>query len=359
MDETSPQITFDSINGYCNYCIEYYVTAKKALKPYSQLKGIINKIKKERRNEDYDCLIGISGGFDSSYTAYLTHSLGLRALLTHFDNGYDAHEGLHNIKSIIENTGWDYEYRTMNQNEFVDLQLAYLKSGVKNFEVISDHAIKTSVYEVAVEFGIPYMIKGNNWVTEGILPSSWGYRHTDLTNIKDIHRKHGNIPLNTFPQMSVLKWIWRDKIQGVKHITPLNFINYNWSKAKKILSKEWGIIDYGQKHGESIITRFYQGYILPLRWGYDKRKAHLSTRICSGQITREKALKELKETIYDPEHLREDYRFVLNKLGLTGEEFNQLMKLPLANHSDYKTNDLTWKLLRYIIRISRKLGVVK
>lgn len=357
MDETDSLILFDPLTGYCNHCTTYYEKAKGALKPYSQLENLVKKIKTERASEDYDCLIGISGGFDSSYTAYLSYKFGLRALLTHFDNGYDAPEGIHNVNAILENTGWDYDPRTMNQEEFTDLQRAYLKSGVPNLEVISDHAIRTSGYEVAAEFNIPYMFKGNNWVTEGILPRSWGYRHSDLKNIKDIHRKHGTRPLKTFPTMSIYRLAWADKIKGIKHIKPLNYINYNWFEAKKTLAEEWGLVDYHSKHWESIITRFYQGYILPTRWGYDKRKPHLSTLICSGQITREQALDKLKEPIYPPHLLREDRSFVLKKLGLDDTEFNNLLELPKARHQDYKTNDLDMKLLRYTLRISRKLGV--
>lgn len=355
MDESDPEITFDE-NGICNHCTTYHQTAKKALKPYAELPKIMEKIKEEGKGKKYDGAIGISGGIDSSYTAYIAHQFDLKLLAIHFDNGYNTPEGDHNVKAIVEHTRWDFEHKTMDLEEFHSLQLAYLKSGVTNLEVISDHSIRATVYKVAAKHKLKYLIKGNNWVTEGILPKSWGYKHVDLTNIKSINHRNGGIPLKTFPMMGPLDWALLVVLRGVKEIKPLNYVGYNVEEAKKTLAEDWGWQEYGWKHGESIITRFYQHRILPMRWGYDKRKPHLSTLICSGQISRTEALQILKEEYYDPEHLREDYSFVLNKLGVTESEFNRLMMLPYAKHEDYATDQWVYSFLKLGRSIARKLG---
>lgn len=356
MDESDPDITFDE-NGICNHCTTYYQTAKKALKPYERLPMIMAKIKAEGKGQKYDGAIGISGGIDSSYTAYIAHQFGLRLLAIHFDNGYNTPEGDHNVNAIVENTGWNFEYRTVDPKEFQSLQLAYLESGVINLEAISDHSIRATVYKVAGKHKLTYLIKGNNWVTEGILPKAWGYKHVDLTNIKSINRRHGTMPLKTFPMMGPLDWALLVVLRGVKEIKPLNYVSYNVSSAKKTLADEWDWKEYGWKHGESIITRFYQHHILPLRWGYDKRRPHLSTLICSGQISRNEAIQILKEEYYDPDRLREDRSFVLSQLKITGAEFNRLMNLPHARHEDYSTDQWIYNFLKLGRSIARKMGL--
>lgn len=356
MDESDPEITFNE-NGICNHCTTYHQTAKKALKPYDELPVLMEKIKTEGKGQKYDGAIGISGGIDSSYTAYIAHQFGLRLLAIHFDNGYNTPEGDHNVNAIIDHTEWDFEYKTMDHEELRSLQLAYLNSGVINLEVISDHAIRTTVYKVAAKNNLKYLIKGNNWVTEGILPKAWGYKHVDLKNIKSINRRHGKMSLKTFPMMGPLSWALLVVLRGVKEIKPLNYVNYNVVEAKRTLTKEWGLQDYGWKHGESIITRFYQHHILPLRWGYDKRRPHLSTLICSGQMSRDEAIQILKEEYYDPELLRGDYSFVISKLGITGAEFNRLLNLPHARHEDYATDQWIYNFLKLGRSIARKMGV--
>jgi len=348
MDETEPDITFDE-NGFCNHCTNYFEKEKKTIKPYSALQEIVEKIKTEGKNRKYNCAIGISGGLDSSYTAYLAKELGLRALLIHFDNHWNTPQGDHNVRAIADNTGWDLIVRTCDFEEIKDLQLSYLKAGVKNFEVVTDHSIKATVYNVIDEYGIKYLLTGNNLRTEGILPESWRYTHSDASNIRDIHRKHGEVPLKTFPIMSILKYAWISTKKNVKEVRALNYHDYDIAEAKKTLEKDWGWQDYGWKHCECLCTKFFQHHILPTRWGVDKRKAHLSSYICSGQMTREKALETLKSPIYPPDEYEKDRKTFLNKLGLTDDEFEKFMRIPKKRHEDYATDSS----IRFILRLGR------
>lgn len=356
MDETDPEIAFDE-NGICNHCKNYETTAKIILKSKDVLENIFEKIKETQKHKKYDCILGISGGTDSSYVAYMAYKYGLRTLLIHFDNGWDTPESQHNIKAIVNGSGFDFQNITCNADELRDLQLGYLKSGVINMEVISDHAIQATVYNTAVKNHIKNILSGTNWATEGILPKAWGYRHNDLRNIKDIHKHHGTIPLRTFPELGLMKLAYCEIFKRMRKISPLNYIKYDKQEAKETLIKEWGWQDYGIKHGENILTRFYQQYILPKRTGYDKRKAHYSALICSGQMTREEALEKLKKPIYEnPEMLEMDKAFFLKKMGLTEEELHYYISLPAKEHDEYKTDTWLYNLLKFTVRVKGKLA---
>ncbi len=355
MDDTDPKIIFDE-NGVCNYCKRYFESAKRIIKPKKELIPLLNKIKEQHRDKRYDCVLGVSGGADSSYVAYLAKKLGLRVLLTHLDNGFDTVEGAYNVKAIVEKTGFDYELKTCDFEVIKDLKVAYLKSGVLNIEAICDHAIMASTYDVAVKYGIKCLLSGTNWVTEGILPSSWGYRQNDVANIKDIHRKHGTIPLKTYPTMGLIKYGFRNVIKRIKRLSILNFVDYNREKAKQILLKEWGLKDYGKKHCECVCTRFYQQYIHPKRTGWDKRKPHFSTLICSNQMTRDEALAELKKPPYiSKEQYENDRELFLTKRELTDVEFDDFVGLPIKLNSEYATDTWIYKTLRFGASMKRKL----
>lgn len=348
MDDTDPNIIFDE-SGVCNYCKEYFEKAKRILRSKEELTPLLNKIKEQHRGKKYDCVLGISGGADSSYVAYLAKQFGLRVLLVSFDNGFNTLEAEHNVKVIVKNTGFDFEPRTCDLNEINDLKLAYLKSGVLNIEVICDHAIRASTYDVAVEHDVKYLLSGENLVTEGIMPVEWGYRHIDLRNIKGIHKKHGSVPLKTFPTMGLFKLGYREVIKGIKKLPILNFVDYNREEARKILSTEWGWKDYGKKHCECICTRFYQQYIHPKRTGLDKRKAHFSTLICSGQMTRDEALEELKKPPYESvEQYASDRAVFLRKVGITESEFETYIDQPITPNSEYANDTWLYNILRSV-----------
>ena len=349
MDTTDPLITFDE-NGFCNHCTSYFEKEGKFVfkgeEGQRKLQKLIDKIKAAGTFSEYDCLLGVSGGTDSSYVAYLAKQYGLHVLLFSFDNGWDTVMAKKNVTRIVDATGFDVFKYIVDFDEFRDLQLAFSKASVINIEMITDHAIAAALYKVAIAKHIKYILTGINYVTEAIMPASWGHRFNDLPNIKAIHQKYGTKPLKTYPTMSLWKLVYNRVVRGIQLIPILNYVDYNKEEAKKKLRTAFRWRDYGLKHYESLWTKFYQSYILPRKFGVDKRKAHLSTLICSGQITRQQALKELKKPAYDPKELEHDMPVVLKKLGVSDEEFEDLMKLPIKKHQEYGTDEWFYLLLR-------------
>lgn len=340
-----PYITFDE-KGICNYYYEYFELEKKHVKKGEEGKVFfnqkINTIKESGKNKPYDCILGLSGGVDSSYLAYLAKKEGLKPLIVHFDNGWNSELAVKNIENIVSILGFDLYTYVINWEEFRDLQIAYLKASVIDIEAITDHAIRATLFKLAAKHKINYFLSGFNIVTEAILPKAWVFNKSDAKNIKDIHKKFGNIPLKTFPFLTAFDKRYYSMALKIESVPLLNYIEYNKEKVKEILIKELNWKDYGGKHYESVWTRFYQGYILPEKFKVDKRKAHLSTLICSGQITKEKALEELNQPIYDKEQLIIDKEFVLKKLDLDESSFNQLMKLPIRKHTDFETESYSF-----------------
>ncbi len=340
-----PNITFDE-NGVCNYYYEYFEKEKRYVK--KGIEGVeffnnkIAQIKNAGKNKKYDCILGLSGGVDSSYLAYIAKKEGLKPLVVHFDNGWNSDLAVKNIESIVTKLGFDLHTLVVDWNEFRDLQLAYLKASVIDIEVITDHAIAATLYHLASKHKINYFLSGYNIVTEGILPKCWVFNKQDAVNIKSIHNKYGNVQLQTFPLLTMAKKRYFSLLMNVESVTLLNYIEYNKNEVKELLMKELNWKDYGGKHYESVWTRFYQGYILPEKFKVDKRKAHLSTLICSGQISKEQALEELKAPIYDANQLEIDKDFVLKKLELSKNEFDALMKLPPRAHTDFEVELLSY-----------------
>ena len=359
-----PEIAFDSL-GVCSYCKQYDELEKKFVKKGSegeqQLKRIILQIKDAGKGKPYDCILGISGGVDSTYLALKAMEFGLRPLAVHFDNGWNSELAVNNIENVISKLGLDLKTFVIDWDEFKDLQLAFLRASVVDIEMITDHAILTKLYQLAIDHNIKYILSGGNIVTESILPKNWIHDKRDHINIRSIHKLYGNRSLNTFPlYTSFLKWrvVWK----GVKSVTLLDLLPYNKEEVKQVISKELGWRDYGGKHYESVFTRFYQGYILPVKFGIDKRKAHLSNLICSKQLTRTQALEELKKPGYEESMISTDYEFVLKKLSLTKEEFETIMKLPIKKHTDYETEKSIYDrfpMLKLIRPFWRKLKNMK
>lgn len=331
-------IRFDE-EGVCNYYHLYRARVERFFiggeKGEAELKSVFDQIREEGKDKPYDCITGISGGVDSTYMVYLCKKHGLRPLLVHLDNGWNSEIANQNINNIIDHCGFDLHTHVIDWEEFRDLQLAFLKSSVIDLELTSDHAVFSLIYRLAKTYNIKYLLSGFNITTEGILPQSWRWHKFDWLNIKSIHKAYGSVKLKTYPHLGFSAKIYFDLIKRRKSIQPLNFIDYNKDEAKKVIAEELGWRDYGGKHFESIITRFYQGYILPEKYGVDKRKAHLSTLIASGQISRDEALLELKNPIYDPQMLSEDKAFVLKKLQLSEAEFEQIMTSPARPHTDF------------------------
>jgi N-acetyl sugar amidotransferase len=335
-----PNITFDE-NGVCNYYYEYFDEEKKHVfkgeEGQNKLEENIKLIKKSGKGKKYDCILGVSGGVDSTYLALKAKEYGLRVLCVHFDNGWNSELAVKNIENIVSKLNFELETYVINWDEFRDIQLAYFKADVIDIEAITDHAIFGTIYKMAVRNGIKYMLSGNNVVTESLLPKYWIFNKADHINIKDIHKKYGTIPLKSYPFFDLKAKHYYQKMKGIQTVDLLNYLPYNKEKVKEEIKTKLEWTDYGGKHYESVFTRFYQGYILPNKFGIDKRKAHLSNRICSGQITKEEALSELEQPMYNPELLETDKEFVLKKLGFSEEEFENYINRPRREHTEFKT----------------------
>jgi len=341
MDTSDPDIQFDE-NGICNHCTQYLARMKHMILPpeerESELNRIVTEIKEWGKGKQYDCVAGISGGVDSTYMVYKATELGLRPLVVHLDNGWDSRLAVANIERVLKKLGVDLYTHVIDWEEFKDLQRAYFKASVIDIEVASDHAIGALVRRITASRGMKYILGGTNFATEGIMPKKWVWTKNDLTNLKDIHHKFGTRKLKTYPRLGYLGLIYLRKVKGIRTIPFLNYIEYNREEAKQFLIDKLGWEDYGGKHHESIFTKFYQSYILPTKFNVDKRRAHLSTMICSGQITREAALRELSEPLYDEVELRRDKEYVLKKLSWSDEEFEKIMNEPVRSHEEFKTD---------------------
>lgn len=362
MDTSDPDITFDE-RGFCNHC-RFYEEKLKAQLRYDEegqkeLESIIQKIKEEGKDKEYDCIIGMSGGADSSMTAYLVKKMGLRPLAIHLDNGWDTELAVSNIERLLRKLDIPLYTIVLDWEEFKDLQLSFLKASVANCEIPTDHAINAVLCKTALERRIRYIIKGGNIATESILPESWGYQARDLKHLLAIHKKFGKLQLKTFPTFSIWQLAWHLLRKNLVYFPILNYVNYNKKEAKEFLKKEFGWQDYGGKHYESIYTRFFQGYFLPQKFGFDKRRAHFSSLIMSSQMTREEALKEMEKPPYpDEKLLQEDRAYVIKKFGLGEKEWEEIMNTPRKSYKDYPNDEFFIKLFSLIYRFL-KMFLVK
>ena len=364
MDTSDKDISFDS-NGLCNYCQRFENEIKNKWHPGDeegkrQLEAIVNKIKKAGKNQEYDCILGLSGGVDSSYLAYMAKKLELKPLIVHVDCGWNSELAVKNIENVCKYLGFDLHTHVVDWEEMKDVQASFFRAGVPNQDIPQDHAIFAALYKYAEDNKIHYVLNGGNIATESILPSSWGYSSKDGKHLIAIHKKYGKLELHTFPVMGILKYyfyypyIWKMKI-----VRLLNYVDYNKSKAIQILENELGWRYYGGKHYESRFTKFFQSYYLPVKFGFDKRRAHLSSLIVSGQISREQAKKELELPLYNEEELRKDKNYVLKKLGITEKEFTILMDSKNRKHSEYPSSENVLNSLKRIKRLFKTITVLK
>ncbi len=342
MDTTATEIEFDE-KGVCNFCKTAEELCRTTIfRPKEvrekELHDAVKKIKEIGKNSTYDCLIGLSGGVDSSYLCYWAKQEGLRPLVVHFDNGWNSELAVENIENIISKCGFDLYTYVINWDDFKDLQLSYIKASVVDIEVPTDQLIFSSLYAIAKKYKIKSIINGNNIATESILPRTWFYPDKlDKVNLTEIHKKFGTRALKDFPSLSLYELYINRNLHSMFSVSPLNLLDYDKNEAKKLLMKEFGWRDYGGKHYESIFTRFYQGYILPRKFKIDKRKAHLASLIASKGITREEALEILKEPTYDPELQKSDLEFAIKKFGISEDEFDKYMKMEPIPHAYYGT----------------------
>lgn len=344
MDTSDPEIFFNEA-GICNHCIEFENYVKPNWFPNEEgkrkLDAIIDKIKIDGRAGKYDCVIGLSGGVDSSYLAYVLRKNypDLRILAIHIDGGWNSELAVHNIENIVKNLDIDLYTGVVDWEEMKDLQLAYFKSQLANQDVPQDHAFFAVLYYVAIKNKIKYFLSGGNYVTESILAPAWGYDAMDSKQLKAVHKKFGKIKLKNYKTVSFFKLkIYYPYIKKFKIIRPLDLLPYNKDEAKKIISKEINWRDYGGKHHESSFTKFFQAYWLPKKYGYDKRKGHLSSLIVAGQMTREEALKELEKPVYTEQEIQSDKEFLAKKMEISLEEFEAIMSQANKSFLDYPSN---------------------
>ena len=331
-----PDITFDE-NGICNYYYEYLEAEKqhvlKAEAGEKKYYEIIAQIKADGKGKKYDCILGVSGGVDSTYLAYLSKQAGLRVLCVHFDNGWNSELAVKNIQNIVEKCGFDLYTYVIDWEEFRDIQLAYFKANVIDIEAVTDIAIFSALDIICKEQGIKHIIDGRNVVTEVTLPQAWICKNT--SNLRDIHNRFGSMKRKAYPLMSPIRRRLVARSKPFQSWPLLNYVVYDKKVAKETIISELSWRDYGGKHYESVFTRFYQGYILPMKFKVDKRKAHLSNLIFSGQLIKAEALAELEQPIYPASIFEQDLQFVLKKLGYTEQEFQEYLASVAVPHTVY------------------------
>lgn len=341
MDTSDPDITFDE-NGHCNHCTKATELLQRmtfsGADGQKRLAAELATIKKAGEGNRFDCIIGLSGGVDSSYLAYKCKDWGLRPLLFHVDGGWNTPESEHNVQAMAAYLDCPLERYTVNWEEMRDLQRAFLKSGVPNQDIPQDHLFFTVLFRMAKKYRLHYWLSGSNFVSESILPAAWGGEAMDPWHLSKIHERFGEHPLRTFPRLTLAEYSSFRLQLGrfrIYRVNPLNFLAYDPYAARKELTEKCGWEDYGGKHNESIFTRFFQNHFLVRRFGFDKRRAHLSSLIVAGQLSRERALELLKENPYPEEAREEDKTLILAKLGYSAAEFETLMNAPLHQHEEY------------------------
>lgn len=350
MDTSDPEITFDA-DGVCNHCHRFVELAERSWFPNEEgerrLTAIVDQMKAAGQGKEYDCILGLSGGVDSSYLAWAMVQRGVRMLAVHVDAGWNSEIAVHNIEQIVTVCKLDLFTHVVNWEDMRELQLAYLRSGVANQDVPQDHIFFSTLYHHAIAHGIKYVLNGGNISTEGIFPAAWHGNALDSRNLKAIHKQFGTNKLKDYRTVSFFEYYLEyPYMRRMKVVRPLNYMPYVKPEALATLEREVGYKPYGRKHGESLFTRFFQNHYLPNRFGYDKRRPHLASLIVSGQMTREMALTELEQPLYEATELDRDIDFVAKKLRLGREEFLALLEVPIHHFEDFANQERSYKLLK-------------
>lgn len=360
MDTSDESITFDE-HGVCDHCLGF----DKYVKPHwdtgsagrAQLETLVAQIKKDSQGKPFDCIMGMSGGLDSSYLLHVAvKEYGLRPLVFHVDGGWNSQMAVHNIEVMIDKLGLDLYTEVINWEEMKDFQRAFFRASVPHIDIPQDHAFIATLYHFANKHNIKYILNGGNFSTECVRnPLEWMYYGTDMWQIKDIHSRFGERPLRDYPLSS----IWFHKIylrylKRVQVVKPLNFVPYIRKDAIRVLTETYGWTAYPRKHDESRFTKFYEGYWLPTKFGFDTRKVQFSSLILTGQMTRPQALELLKEPSYNQDTLRQDFEYIANKLDMSVNELEALHRLPNKSFRDYRSQHL---LFEWGAKVMRLLGI--
>ena len=362
MDTSDSRIHFDS-NGICDHCNDFMFNVKPNWNvdenSRNELSKIIEKIKIQGREKEFDCILGLSGGVDSSYMLHIAvKEFGLRPLVFHVDGGWNSELAVHNIQMLVDKLGLDLYTEVINWEEMKDFQLAFFKSGLPHIDIPQDHAFVATLYNFAYKYNIKYILNGGNISTECVRnPMEFMYYGTDMIHIRDIISKYGTIKMETYPFSSVLRHkFFLRYIKGVKVIKSLNYMPYIKSNALELLEKEYGWKPYPQKHFESRFTKFYESYWLPERFGFDTRRIQFSSLILTGQMKREEAIEILKMPSYNPENIDDEFNFIATKLGITSLELKEYLKMPKRFYWDYKNQE---KLFNIGAKFLKFIGVEK
>jgi N-acetyl sugar amidotransferase len=356
MDTSDPEIEFDE-SGVCIHCKKADILLLQ--KPYAlekklkekEFQSLINKIKADGKGKKYDCIIGLSGGVDSTYVAYVLKNAGLNPLAIHLDNGWNSELSVMNIESICRILNIELFTKVLNWEEFKDIQYSFLKSSTPDLEIPTDHAIFVTLFETAKQFNLKYILTGVNISTESIMPKTWSYGHWDWKYIKNIHKQFGKVKIKDYPHISFAKLLYYLKVKRIKWVNILNYLEYNKVDAKNVIQEKLNWRDYGGKHHESLYTKFYQTFILPNKFGIDKRKAHLSSLICSNQMTREEALLELNMPINSINELNAEKDYLEKKFNISSAEFDLIMNTTPKTFYEYPNSS---ELINKIQSIRRK-----
>lgn len=361
MDTTDPEIFFNT-TGVCNHCIQF--EEKTRLEWYPNQDGtlrwnnLVSQMKANGQSKEYDCILGLSGGVDSSYLALKVHESGLRPLVMHVDAGWNTELAVANIEAVVKYCGFDLHTHVVDWEDMRDLHLAYMRAAVSNQDVPQDHIFFASLYHFATSHGIRHILSGGNLATEGIFPSSWHGSAMDAINLKAIHKLHGDRKLAHYKTISFFDcYFWYPFIKKMRTIRPLNYMPYNKVEALIELQTKVGYKPYPRKHGESLFTKLFQNYYLPKKFGMDKRLPHFSSLIVSGQMTRAAALAKLDEPLYDFAELEIDITYFCKKLRITRQQFDELMKVPTHHYSDFPNWDGRYQQLKRVQAwVSKLLG---
>lgn len=360
MDDSDPSIVFDE-HGQCNHCIAA-IRSLDVLGSFedkqARLKSAISTIKERNKNKPYDVVMGVSGGVDSSYALVKAKELGLRILAVHCDVGWNSDIAVSNIKNLVDKLQIDLETVVVDWRAMKGLQRGFFLASVSNCDIPQDHAIVAVNNQVASKVGVRDFISGGNLVGEAIMPSSWGYDARDLKHLKAINKVFDNVSLSNYPKLSAfMSYFYLPFVKGVRNYRILNDMDYNPIEAKQLLMDQYGWKDYGGKHHESVFTRFYQAYYLPEKFGFDKRKGHLSSLIAAGLLSREDATEALAKELYTKERLKKDRNYFLKKLDFSESDWERIMSADIVSHYDYPTNRSVHSLITIVKEFIESKGI--
>jgi N-acetyl sugar amidotransferase len=352
MDTSDNNIQFNE-SGVCNHCLRYdeLLSSRVVLEKDSDrlMNDLISKIKASGISGKYDCIIGVSGGVDSTYVAYLVKEYGLRPLAIHFDNGWNSELATSNIEKVLDELGIELYTFVIDWPTFRDLQISFLKASTPDMEIPTDHAINALLFMEASRRGIKYIINGMNFASESMSVESWAYGHSDWKYIRSIHRIFGKGKLKNYPRYTLISLFYWTVVKRIKVISILNYLKYDKTEAIHLIEDKLGWVNYGGKHYESVYTRFIQGYILPRKFNIDKRIGHLSDLIRSKQLSRHKALEDIKIVDYSLSLMQQDRDFFLKKLRFNEQDFEEILNAPKKTYKDYPNSSiLIFRLKRFV-----------